>query len=151
MDDDFVGDDIDAASIRELWLIGQQTSYKEAFFDHQQPQSRNCIVTKMQLVNAFTLNGCQPNSSAKFLVRQKPALSEICLRKFVFICVLSNSLIQMYGRCMQRIGALFLLCIYSANEERLICHTNICHLNTSFHPESPDTCKFSAERILTYY
>lgn len=151
MDDDFVGDDIDAASIRELWLIWTADLLQRGFFHHQQPQSRNCIVTKMQLVNAFTLNGCQPNSSAKFLVRQKPALLEICLRKFVFICVLSNSLIQMYGRCMQRIGALFLLCIYSANEERLICHTNICHLNTSFHPESPDTCKFSAERILTYY
>lgn len=147
MDDDFVGDDIDAASVRELWLIWTADLLQRGFFRSSTAPVKKLHCDQDAISERIHLNGCQPNSSAKFLVRQKPALLEICLRKFVFIRVLSNYLIQMYGRCMQRIGALFLLCIYSANEERLICHTNICHLNTSFHPESPDTCKFSAERI----
>lgn len=135
MDDDFVGDDSDVASVRDMWLIWTADLLQRGFF----LSSSTAPVKKLHcdhdaISERIHLKWLSAKLFNKISCPSKPALLEICPLKFVFILVLSDALFKCMADVCKEWEHFLPYCIYSANEERLICHTNICHLNTSFHP-----------------
>lgn len=127
MDDDFVGDDTDAASVRDLWLIWTAVLLQRGFF-----LSSSTTTVKKLHCDWDAISECM--HSLRMAGSQTPQQNFLSIRTFIIgnmpgkICfksVLSNALNQTFGRCMQR-GVLFQL-----QMKRLMCHTNICQPNTS--------------------
>lgn len=103
MDDDFVGDDSDVASVRDMWLIWTADLLQRGFF----LSSSTAPVKKLHcdhdaISERIHLKWLSAKLFNKISCPSKPALLEICPLKFVFILVLSDALFK----CMQRMGAL---------------------------------------------